>query len=52
MKITHTLLIAFSLSEEKTKLGQFSLLNYVVIQDSFNATNEIIESGIKREEGN
>lgn len=52
MKITHRLLIALALSEEKTKLGQFSLMNYMVIQDSFNTTNEITEKGIKREEGN
>lgn len=42
MKITHRLLIVLALSEEKIKLVQFTLLNYMVIQDLFNTTNEII----------
>lgn len=48
MKITPSLLIALALSEEKGKLRQFTLLNYVVIQDPFNTTNEIIERRIKK----
>lgn len=31
MKFTHKLLTAAALSEGKTKLGQFALLNYLVI---------------------
>lgn len=48
MKITHRLLIGFALSEEKAKLGQFALLNYAVIQDPFNTTNEIVERENKK----
>lgn len=35
----------------KNKLRQFALLSYVVIKDSFYTADEIVERGIRREEG-
>lgn len=51
MEVTHRLLTVQVLREAKNKLRQFALLNYVVIKDSFYTADEIVERGIKREEG-